>query len=282
MLRPVPPVDVLPLLEEERSELVSLLRTLDPQEASTPTACEGWSVRDVAAHLLQDDIWFLSRIRDEHDDPSRDAPPPDFEGLVAWLDKRNQDWVDVSRFMSVETIADLLEATGRITNDYMSSVDRKEQGETVTWGGAGPHPRWLGWAREFTERWVHQQHIRDALDKPGLNGPQFVSPLLQTFMRAVPPAYGSVDADPGTVVAIVVEGRAGGNWALRRDEDGWNLYEGREKETAAGVTTDQDTMWRYLARVIRRKEAEPSIAVEGDKVLGSHLLDAVAAMVAAD
>ena len=36
----------------------------------------------------------------------------------------------------------------------------------VNWAGPEPAPIWLDPAREYTERWVHQQHIRDAVRNP--------------------------------------------------------------------------------------------------------------------
>jgi uncharacterized protein (TIGR03083 family) len=42
------------LVAEERTDLVSFLRTLAPEDWEAPSLCEGWRVRDVAAHLLYD------------------------------------------------------------------------------------------------------------------------------------------------------------------------------------------------------------------------------------
>src|SRR5512140_3753622 len=38
----------------ERRDIVELLTDLRPEEWLTPSLCEGWRVRDVAAHLLVD------------------------------------------------------------------------------------------------------------------------------------------------------------------------------------------------------------------------------------
>ena len=40
------------MLRAEREELIALLETLTPEEWATPSLCEGWTVRDVAAHLV--------------------------------------------------------------------------------------------------------------------------------------------------------------------------------------------------------------------------------------
>ncbi len=39
------------LLRADREELIDLLETLTDEEWATPSLCEGWTVRDVAAHL---------------------------------------------------------------------------------------------------------------------------------------------------------------------------------------------------------------------------------------
>ena len=43
---------VMPLAEQERADLAELLQGLTPQQWSAPTLCDGWTVRDVVAHML--------------------------------------------------------------------------------------------------------------------------------------------------------------------------------------------------------------------------------------
>jgi hypothetical protein len=49
-------------------------------------------------------------------------------------------------------------------------------------------------AREYTERWLHQQHIRDAVGAPGQTDPRFLAPVLATFAHAFPVALRRVTA----------------------------------------------------------------------------------------
>lgn len=279
MLRAVPSLDVRDLLVEERAELVTLLRALTPEEATAPTICMPWTVRDVAAHVLGDDLSLLARLRDGFADPSVPEPPRSWDGLLAWLDRRNEAWVEASAFLSLELLADLLERVGGLTAEFFGSLDLGAPGDVVEWVGDEPAPMWLNIGREFTERWVHQQQIRDAVKKPGLNGPRFVGPILAILMRSLPKAYRDVAADEGTLVAIIVDGRAGRPWLLRRDADAWALYEGREQEVAATITVDQDVAWRFLVRAIPRKEAEPKVIMTGDHDLARPFFEAVAAVV---
>jgi len=64
LLDPVLVHDLFPL---ERRALLQLLRELDEQAWHTPTVCAGWSVKDIAQHLLADDLGILSRKRDSFD-----------------------------------------------------------------------------------------------------------------------------------------------------------------------------------------------------------------------
>jgi hypothetical protein len=59
-------------------------------------------------------------------------------------------------------------------------------GEGVWWAGVEAAPVWLDVARDYSEDWIHQQQIRDAVRRPGLSSPEFFDPLLDTLMRALP------------------------------------------------------------------------------------------------
>jgi hypothetical protein len=59
----------------------------------------------------------------------------------------------------------------------------------VSWVGPDPVPNWLDVAREYTERWTHQQQARDAVGMPGLREPTFMAPVLATFVHALPQAF---------------------------------------------------------------------------------------------
>src|SRR5262249_24295032 len=59
----LPPLDVRSLLQAERAALLTLLGELDPTAWAKPTVCPDWSVKDVALHILDDDLGWLSRGR---------------------------------------------------------------------------------------------------------------------------------------------------------------------------------------------------------------------------
>ena len=47
--------DRMPLAEEERADLLALLRELTPAQWDAPSLCDSWRVRDVATHIVSYD-----------------------------------------------------------------------------------------------------------------------------------------------------------------------------------------------------------------------------------
>jgi hypothetical protein len=148
-------------------------------------------------------------------------------------------------------------------------------GEPVSWAGPDPAPVWLDLAREYTERWHHQQHVRDAVGREGLREPRFFAPVLETFVRALPLTFRDTRAVEGTLVALTISGPAGGRWCLRREGESWELYESAPCIPQAEVIVDQDVAWRLFTRGLSKEEALPLVTLVGDTSLGERVLDTV-------
>jgi hypothetical protein len=137
-------------------------------------------------------------------------------------------------------------------------------GGAVSWAGPDPAPVWFDLAREFTERWHHQQQIRDATLRPPLYEPYFLSPVLDTFVRALPYTYRNVVARTGTSVRFEISGEAGGIWFVCKGEAAWTLLLDATAEPAASVAIPQDVAWRLFTKGIDREKAR-SLAVTGGR-----------------
>ena len=178
--------------------------------------------------------------------------------------------------MSPRVLRGWLEVSGAQVSDYFGSLDPHATGDVVSWAGPEPAPVWLDLAREYTERWHHQQHIRDAVGKPGLKEPRFFAPVLGTFVRALPVTYRDATAEEGTVVVVTITGRSGGRWALRRERHAWALYVAASTRPSAEVVIDEETAWRLFTKGFHREQALSQAELIGDKALASRALDAVA------
>ena len=270
------PIPTLHLFPGERAALLDLLTGLTPEEWGRPTACPGWSVQDIAAHLLADDVGRLSGGRDGHDNPDFAAglDISTLPGLIAAIDRQNALWVEAMRRASPPVLIDLLRLTGEQTASYFATLDLDAIGGPVDWVGPEPAPVWLDLAREYTERWVHQQQIRDATGCPGLQEPAWFAPVLAAFVLGLPRALGDAGR-PGETVLLTITGEAGGQWLARRGEAGWVLQSALDDTPTAAVTLDQDSAWRLFTRGISPQRARQVARLSGDPELTARALETV-------
>lgn len=270
---PLSEVLVVDLFAPMLHELLALLSALSDDDWRRPTACAGWTVKDVAVHMLAGDLGNLSRQRDRW--PSGIVAGSAGE-LAVQLNAHNERWVQAARFVSPRVLRELLEVTGAHVGAYFASLDPHATGDVVSWAGPEPAPVWLDLAREYTERWHHQQHIRDAVGRPGLKEPRFLAPVLATFVRALPRTYRDVTAEVGAVVVLTITGASGGRWALRRARPAWSLGVAGPSPAAAEVVLDEDTAWRLFTKGLDREVAASRVKIVGDRRLAAPLLDTVA------
>ena len=270
------PIIVVDLFPQERRLLLDLFAGLTDEDWQRPTVCAGWTVRDIGLHLLGDDIGYLARKRDEFSNPffvGRDMQG--WESLVQNINEANELWVRAMQRVSPALLCALLELTGKQFYEYISSLDAMAMGGAVSWAGPQDAPVWLDIAREYTERWLHQQQIRDAVHKPGLKERRFFHPVLDTFVWALPHTYRDVAVTQTTVVKLVVTGEAGDVWYVVGEAHGWSLYKAVEFQPASVVTMDQETCWRLFTKGIDRIQARAMVRIEGDEALGEKVLETV-------
>jgi uncharacterized protein (TIGR03083 family) len=281
-MQPLGPIYTLDLFPEMQAQLLHLLSTLTPAEWAAPTACDGWSVKDIAAHMVADDLAVVSGGRDRHSDADWfDASS--YESLVASINRQNDEWVRAMRRFSPRVICELLWVSGEQLFEHFCTLDPHATGGPVNWAGPDPAPVWLDIAREYTEGWTHQQQVRDAVETPrgdgsarGLRDRRFFAPVLETYARALPYTFRGTNAPDGTHVRLVIDGEAGGTWSLVRDGPSWGLWTGVEAAPAASVRMDQDVAWRLFTKGMAPAAARDRALLEGDAALAARVLETVA------
>jgi len=233
-------------IDDERRDLLELLAALTDEDWLRP-AVGHWSARDVALHLLDDDLGCLSR---ERDGDLTSLIPMDVahRDFVRALDEKNQRWVDTARGLSRRVVRDLLAWSGAQVAAYYDGLDPGGS-SAVSWAG-GRVPRWLGIGRDVTERWVHQQQIRQAVHRPGEHA-RHLPIVLAIFVWAFPHQL-DVPAADGTTVGVTLGDR---QWLLVRRDDAWVLEDGAAVHAAATIEMDADTAWRQLTGATVRSEA---------------------------
>jgi uncharacterized protein (TIGR03083 family) len=272
------PVLVNALFPEERTALLTVLEELTPNEWELSTICDGWPVYDIALHLLGDDIGLLSRRRDGYDRTAlfTQHDLAQWDHLVAYINQQNALWVQALRRTSPQLVCQLLQVTGEELARYLDQVDLMLMGESVAWAGSGPAPVWLDIAREYTERWVHQQQIRDAVGRPGLQETRYLAPILATFVYALPQTLKETVVPEGTAIQLVITGDAGNIWTTVFQNGNWNLATGATTAPTTQVIISADRAWRLFTNGLTRAQASEASYIVGDLPLGEKVLETVA------
>jgi uncharacterized protein (TIGR03083 family) len=278
-MHPATPIDTVPLFPPLRQALLELLRSLRDEDWVRPTAAPLWQVRDVAAHLLDGDLRRLAFHRDRMPPPPFDRPIDTYRDLVDYLNAFNAAWVTAARRLSPRLLTELLAWTGPQVEEHFRSLDPAGTAVfSVAWAGESQSQNWFDVAREYTERWHHQQQIRDAVGAPPLTDRTTFHPVLETFLRGLPHAYGGIDAADGARVSVAIDGAAGGTWTLLRAGASWQLYAGTGPGADASVAFDQDAAWRLFTKGLSREAARGRMRMTGDTRLAEGVLGLLAIM----
>lgn len=272
-MKPPEPIIVADLFPSVLDSLLELLSGLSADDWNKPTACARWSVKDIASHLLGGEVGILSRKRDGYAYSGNASIR--WEELVTLINRLNETWVKATSRMSPRVLCELLKLTGEQVCEYFKSLDPYAIGGPVDWAGSEPAPVWLDLAREYTERWHHQQQIRDAVGKPGLKELKFFAPALDAFVRALPRTYADIDAEDGTLIALTITGDSGGRWFLLRESGDWNLCLEATQTAVAELVIDQEVAWRLFTKGISKGEALARSRLIGNQAFAVKALDMV-------
>ena len=267
---PIPTIHLFPILEEK---LMTLLRSLSAADWKAPTVAGLWTVKDVAAHLLDGSTRTVSMLRDHHMAPP--AVIDSNEALRTYLRTINASWVDAMQRTSPALLIEWMQTTGMQYNAEIAKLDLFEPSIfPVSWAGHSMSLNWFHVAREYTERWHHQQQIREAVNKQGILTRELYYPVLDTFMMALPYSYLGVNAGENTVVQVIITGEAGGKWFLTKRED-WTLSKQNTLPVSACAVIDGTIAWKLFTKSWSRAEASNYITLTGDRLLIEPALDMI-------
>lgn len=229
---------------------------------------EGRSVKDLVAHLLHGSLRRVSMMRDGY---GGSTPPIETHNdLVRFIQDDNRRFMAGMRGVSPTILIEMVERFDALARAEFEAVDMHAPGLAVTWAGDEQSPHWFDWAREYTERWHHQQQLRDALDRDGLYEPMLFEPVLETFARGLPHAFGEAEGDR---VRVRLFGALDPSWVLVREDGQWALFEDDGAAVSATVEGPAETLWKSWTCSV-----DPS-AVRGELRGDARYVDALVHMV---
>ena len=278
-MKPVGPIftaDLLPVLD---AKLVSLLRSIADKEWRIQTIASEWTVKDTAAHLLDGNIRSLSMLRDGYfgEQPGNFNTTKD---LIVFLNTVNADWVRAMKRVSPAMIIELLVITGKEYCTMLQSLDPFENAMLpVAWAGESQSHNWFHIAREYTEKWHHQQQMRLAVNQAGpLYTKELYYPHLDTSMRALPFHYRNIKGTAGEFVRFIITGEGGGEWYLYYDGMNWLLMYDISGRSSCDISIEGSVAWRIFTKGISRAEAEKYVTISGRTDLGEIIFDMLTVM----
>jgi uncharacterized protein (TIGR03083 family) len=273
-LEPLPPIFTAHLFPKLEAKLIELLRSLTPEDWEKQTLAPKWKVKDVAAHLLDTQTRRLATSR--RDNAARHEKITSPAQLLALVTSLNAEGVRQYGRLNPDELISRMEAASKQLAEHLRSLDPFAPAMfPVSWAGEEESTNWFDIAREFTERWHHQQQIRLAVEKPGIMTREFYYPVVDCFMRALPYAYRNVPGKSGTLAQFHISGECGDSWYLHKDDATWKLVESPIGEKMSETTIPQEIAWRIFTKGISRDEAKAQIQVTGNAEIGLHILGVV-------
>jgi uncharacterized protein (TIGR03083 family) len=263
------------IIRQVDQHLIELLTSLDAAEWDLPTITPQWSVRDVAAHLLDTALRKLSRGRDKCRVDSVNVRS--HQDVITLVNRLNHEGVTVYRRLSPKVLTQLMQLVCNQTADFYESLDPFAPAAIgVSWAGEMTSLVWFDNARELTERWHHQEQIRLATNRPGIMTSLLYHPVLDTFLRGLPHAYRDVTAADNTALLVEISGDCGGQWCLVRSHDTWSFTSDLPSAIVSHIMIPQSIAWRLFTKGIDRESARAKVTMTGDKTLAEHVLQLVA------
>jgi uncharacterized protein (TIGR03083 family) len=248
------------------------------EDFDRPTHCPGWSVKDQISHVVGVEKSFAG-IRAEP------VVVPDYPHL------RHDAGRDVEREVEARrgrtgraVVAELADFhPERIASLRESPADL----DTVIGGALGPETTFGHLLRmRIMDTWVHEQDIRNALDRPGDLDTPAAAFFTEAALRALPRIISRVAGiGPGHAVVIDVTGpvvaRAGARVITGEDErpygealfSGHHRPEGEEQLDVTSIHLTTHALTRRAAG--RRSTDEIHYSVTGDEQIARRVLDAL-------
>lgn len=259
-------IQTLHLFRPLQQKLIELLTSLDRNDWSKITVAGDWDVKAVTAHLLDGNLRDISLYRDRWELP---APPiGNYTDLINYLNRINADWVTAMRRVSPEVLIAWLQHSHEAFIQCLEALDPQAPAKySVAWAGEKISTNWFHIAREYTEKWHHQQQIREAVGKQAILTREFYYPALDTFLQALPFQYSSTSAPDGTRISLHIDTEAGGTWQLERQTSGWNLVSKPTPAPHAEVFIPASLAWKLLTKAVRFEDVRDEIQFNGDQTI---------------
>ena len=273
------PIHLIDLMPEIDQKLIELLESLSIEDWSKQSIAPAWKVKDIAVHLLDGNLRTLSMLRDHYYGETTEELKS-YQDLVGFLNQLNADWVKAAKRLSPKVIVDWLKTSGKEYCDFLKTLDPEEKAVfSVAWTGENESKNWFHIAREYTEKWHHQQQIRLAVNKEQeLLKKKWYLPYLETSVRALPHHYRAIKGKEGDLIKFIFRGQDDYTWFLKYQIGQWKLWTEVQEEPKCEVIIKNEIAWKIFTKGITKNEAIKQSQITGNIDLGLKVFEMIAVM----
>ncbi|MFM8350991.1 MAG: maleylpyruvate isomerase family mycothiol-dependent enzyme [Actinomycetales bacterium] len=182
-------------------DIQQVAETLTEAQWHQPTACPGWCVADVVAHVIDAESMIAGEPRVEH--------VPDWGALphvASDFGRMTEVGVDARRGTSPATLLAELDRVVGLRVAQLAEGPRDLDAEVTAFTASTLPLGRLLTMRTF-DTWVHSQDIRDAVGQPGGLGSPGAAVSADLMVTALPRIWGKAAGAPvGAVLQVVITG----------------------------------------------------------------------------
>ena len=263
-------IKTIHLFPKINKKLIRLLKSLSGNDWNRKTILPSWTIRDIASHLLDVTFRKISSLRDNHRS-RRILSFSNFKNSCKSLTKLADEWAQAFDRISPGIIIELLEHYLPVLYNQLKKMDLMAEAEnTVSWAGEKVSKNWFDLAREYTEHWHHQMQIRDCLNDNTLLKEEFYSPVLTTFMTALPYHYNKLKFPENYKISIRFSGLFEISFTILRNNGNWVFTE-NHKDPDTQITISHNHAWKILTKAYPNKKSKSCLKIKGDKKAGEHI-----------
>lgn len=260
---------VVDQLEEVWTRISELGASLGDEQWKLPTALPGWSVQDNLTHLTDIELMIQDRPRPDH------VLPDGLEHVKNEPGSRNEVFVDVRRAWSGSSA---LNEFNEVTRTRIAQLREYSTSDfdAESWTPMGP-----GTVRDLLpfrmfDSWVHEQDMREALDRPGgLSGLAAEASMARIVATAGFVVGKKAGAPDGTTVVFELTEPMVQTFAIAVDGGRAKPMDSVPVDATVRITTDGATYARVACgRADPAAElAAGSVRIAGDEALGRRVVE---------
>lgn len=253
-------------LRQERDELLAVLRSLSDDEWDAPSACSGWRVHDVVAHLAS----TFRMIVDPSSIPAGGGQDFEADAEIPVADRKAWPHPDV--------LAEYEEYSAKGIDALAGLQQPPAADAVIPLANLGSHPmHLLADAIAFD----HYCHLRNDLLRPmgPLDRPAppdddlHLEPTVTWLMAGLPQQCATALQFLDRPVVLDVAGPGGGKWTLTRTDGALAAIPGAAAGAATTITSSAADLVIWGSK--RTDWREHAVTIEGDREYAEQVLDAI-------